>query len=201
MRIAINHLHRADPVLSGIIRACGPYRIKYNEPVFDTLVRSVVYQQLSGKAAATIYGRLRDVAGGRDVTPSAILKLAPEQLRALGLSAAKTASVLDMAEKTRSRKVRFAALAEMSDDGVIEHLTQVRGVGVWTAQMFLMFALRRPDVFPSGDLGVRNAMMRAYQLEAPPSPQEMTGMALPWQPYRTVASWYLWRSLDGMAQL
>lgn len=201
MRIAITHLHRCDPVLSGIIRSCGPYRIKYREPVFDTLVRSVVYQQLSGKAAATIYGRLDEATGKRGVTASAILKLTPEHLRALGLSAAKTASLLDMAEKTRSRKVRFAALADMSDEAVIEHLTQVRGVGVWTAQMFLMFALRRHDVFPSGDLGVRNAMMRAYQLEAPPSPLEMTAMAQPWQPYRSVASWYLWRSLDGPAEL
>ena len=201
MRFAVRHLHRADPVLGAIIKSCGPYRIQYREPNFDTLVRSIVYQQLSGKAAATIYARLEAAAGGRGVTAASVLRLTPERLRELGLSTAKTASVIDIAEKSKSRTLQFSKLERMSDGDVIEHLTRARGVGVWTAQMFLIFALRRPDVFPAGDLGVRNAMMRAYGLEAPPTPPEMTEMARPWQPYRSVASWYLWRSLDGPAAL
>lgn len=201
MRFAVRHLHRADPVLGAIIKSCGPYRIQYREPNFDTLVRSIIYQQLSGKAAATIYARLEAATGGRGVTAAAVLRLTPARLRELGLSTAKTASVIDIAEKARARKLQFTKLERMSDEDVIQHLTQARGVGVWTAQMFLMFALRRPDVFPTGDLGVRNAMMRAYGLETPPTPLEMVERARPWQPYRSVASWYLWRSLDGPAAL
>jgi DNA-3-methyladenine glycosylase II len=201
MKKATEHLRAQDPVLAGVIDRVGPFRMQYRPPDFDTLVRSIVYQQLSGKAAATIYGRLQEAAGKRGVTPASILRLGPERLRPLGLSNGKVSFVLDLATKTRSRQVRFAALPAMTDDEVIEHLTAVKGIGVWTAQMFLMFGLRRRDVFPALDLGVRNAMQRAYGLADPPAPAEMQRMAAPWAPFRSVASWYLWRSLDGPAAL
>lgn len=202
MRKAIDHLKSADPVMKSIIEAVGPYKISYREPQFETLVRSIVYQQLSGKAAGTIYGRLEAAAArGGIVHPAAILKLGEEGLRPLGLSSQKARYVTDLAEKTLARKVQFAGLAEMEDDAVIEHLTQVKGVGVWTVHMFLMFALRRNDVLPIGDLGIRNALVKAYGLDAAPPAAQMEQLAAPWRPYRTIACWYLWRSLDGVAKL
>ncbi len=202
MRKAIDHLKSADPVMKSIIEAVGPYKISYREPQFETLVRSIVYQQLSGKAAGTIYGRLEAAAArGGIVRPAAILKLGEEGLRPLGLSSQKARYVTDLAEKTLARKVQFAGLAEMEDDAVIEHLTQVKGVGVWTVHMFLMFALRRSDVLPIGDLGIRNALVKAYGLDAAPPAAQMEQLAAPWRPYRTIACWYLWRSLDGVAEL
>jgi DNA-3-methyladenine glycosylase II len=201
MKKALEHLRAADPVMAGIIGRVGRFRMEYRDPDFDTLVRSIVYQQLSGKAAATIYGRLSAAAGSRGVTPAAILRLGEEKLRALGLSNGKTSFLLDLARKTRSRQVRFEALPAMSDEEVIAHLTAVKGIGVWTAQMFLMFGLRRRDVFPLQDLGIRNAIQREYGLAASPKPDEMLTIAAAWRPYSSVASWYLWRSLDGPAAL
>ncbi|MDX2149514.1 MAG: DNA-3-methyladenine glycosylase [Bryobacteraceae bacterium] len=203
MRRGVFHLKQADPTLRQIIEAVGPYRIQYREPDFETLVRSIVYQQLNGTAAGTIFGRLQAAAcrDGRPLTPRAILRLAPERLRALGLSGQKAAYVRDLAERTASREVDFARLPALSDEGVIEHLTQVKGVGVWTAHMFLIFALRRPDVLPTGDLGVRAAIKKAWRLEALPTPAEMEALARPWRPWCSVASWYLWRSLEGVAAL
>lgn len=201
MKRALDHLRAKDGVLSGVIGRVGPFRMQYREPNFDTLARSIVYQQLSGKAAATIYARLAEAAGARGVTPAAVLRLGESGLRPLGLSNGKTAFLLDLAGKVRARKVRFSALPGMTDDEVIAHLTAVKGIGVWTAQMFLMFGLRRRDVFPVQDLGIRNAMIRAYGLPGAPSPAEMHKIAEPWSPFRSVASWYLWRSLDGQAAL
>jgi DNA-3-methyladenine glycosylase II len=202
MRKAINHLKASDPVMRRIIETVGAYKISYSEPDFETLVRSIVYQQLSGKAAATIYGRLENAVSRRGkIQPAAILKLGVEAMRPLGLSSQKAKYVTDLAEKTLSKDVRFSRLSELDDDQVVEHLTQVKGVGVWTVQMFLMFALRRNDVLPLGDLGIKNAMVKAYGLEAAPTPVEMEALAEPWRPYRTIGCWYLWRSLDGPAQL
>ena len=202
MRKAIDHLKSTDPVMRRIIEAVGSYKISYREPEFQSLVRSIVYQQLSGKAAGTIYGRLEaaTIYGGK-VRPAAILKLGEEGLRPLGLSSQKARYITDLAEKTISRKVQFSNLRTMEDEAVIEHLTQVKGVGVWTVQMFLMFALRRNDVLPLGDLGIRNAIVKAYGLEAAPAPAQMEEIAAAWRPYRTIACWYLWRSLDGQAEL
>ncbi len=201
MKKALDHLRAADPVMANVISRVGRFRMEYREPGFDTLVRSIVYQQLSGKAAATIYGRLEAAAGARGVTPSAILRLGAEKLRTIGLSTAKTSFLLDLSQKTKSREVRFEALPAMSDEDVIAHLTAVKGVGVWTAQMFLMFGLRRRDVFPVQDLGIRNAIQREYGLSASPKPEEMLTIATAWRPYSSIASWYLWRSLDGPAAL
>lgn len=202
MRKAISHLKQADPVMARIIHAVGPYKILYREPDFTTLARSIVFQQVSGAAATTMLTRLTAAAGrGGKLSPRKILELGVEGMRPCGISRQKASYLMDLSERTQSRKVTFSRLAELPDDEVIAHLTQVKGIGVWTVHMFLMFALQRHDVLPTGDLGVRNAIWKAYSLETPPSPQEMLRIAEPWRPYASVASWYLWRSLDGMAEL
>lgn len=201
MRKAILHLKKADPVLARIINDVGTCTMEYSEPTFQTLVRSIVYQQLSGRVAAVIYSRLAEAAGCRILTPPSVLKLRPEDMRTLGLSHAKTLYIRELARHTEEGSVVFESLPEMDDAAVIEHLTRVKGIGVWTAQMFLMFALRRPDVLPTGDLGIRMAMKRAWALEEPPKPAEMRQLAAAWTPWSSVASWYLWRLLDGPATL
>lgn len=200
MRKALSHLKKADPVLAGIIRSVGPYAMEFRPPVFDSLVRSIVFQQVSGNVARVIYGRLSDALKA-NVTPKAVLRLTPERMRELGLSGQKVKYIRDLAEKTASGAVRFEGLPAASDDEVIAALTQVKGIGVWTAQMFLMFALERPDVLPTGDLGIRKAMQLAYELDELPKPEKMEEIATPWRPYCTAACWYLWRSLDGIAAL
>lgn len=199
MKKAIEHLSAHDPILAAIIADIGPCRLTYREPTFPSLVRSIVFQQLSGKAASTIFGRLEAAVG--EITPERVLAHSIDELRSLGLSGQKTSYVRDLAEKTRSGAVRFQDLPHLDDQAVIEHLTQVKGVGVWSAQMFLMFALRRPDVLPTGDLGIRQAMQRAYRLRQPPEPARMERLARPWRPYASFACWYLWRSLDGPAEM
>ena len=196
MRKALRHLRNADPVMGALIDRVGSYRIEYLEPAFDTLAKSIVYQQLSGKAARTIYNRLSDALGG-EVTPERVLKLTPARMRALGLSKQKIAYIRDLAAQTRDGRVDFAALPDLDDRAVVEALTRVKGVGVWTAHMFLIFALRRPNVLPTGDYGVRSAVQKLYDLPALPKPAEMQRLAEPWRPWCSVASWYLWRSLDG----
>ncbi len=197
MRKAIIHLKKTDPTLRAIIEKAGPYRIEFLEPVFSTLVRSIVFQQLSGNVARVIYKRLVDAAApGGELTPEAILKLRPAKLRAIGLSKQKSAYILDLARRTREGSVVFETIHQLSDEEVIAHLTAVKGIGVWTAHMFLIFALRRTDVLPASDLGVRMAIRKAYQLPELPKPAEIEELARPWRPYCSVAAWYLWRSLD-----
>lgn len=200
MKEAIEHLRRSDPVLGRIIEQVGAYAIRFRDPDFETLVKSIVYQQLSGKVASVIFGRLAAAAGG-PLTPENVLKLRPARMRALGLSTQKTAYIRDLARHTRDGALLFHELPAVGDDEVIERLTRVKGIGVWTAHMFLIFALRRPDILPTGDLGIRNAMRKAYGLEELPSPARMEEMASAWRPYCSVASWYLWRSLEGDANL
>lgn len=201
MRKAILHLKNSDPVLAGLIGRIGPYRIQYREPEFETLVRSIVYQQISGKAAVTVINRLLALVPKRKLTPRALLKLTPEQLRSVGLSGQKASYIRDLAEHTKTKFIDFATVGDLTDEDVIEHLTQVKGIGVWTAHMFLIFALRRNDVLPCGDLGVRAAIKKAYKLEELPNAKQIEDLALAWRPYCSVASWYLWRSLDGPAEL
>jgi len=200
MNDAISHLRRQDPILSEIIDRVGEYRIQFRDPVFETLVRSIVYQQLSGRVAAVIYGRLELAVAG-NVTPESILKLRPARMRKLGLSTQKTAYIRDLARHTRDGVVVFEELPGLSDSDVIERLTQVKGIGVWTAHMFLMFALQRADILPTGDLGIRSAMRKAYGLKEMPLPAEMEQIASRWRPYCSVASWYLWRSLESTAAI
>lgn len=199
MKQAISHLKKADPVMSGIIERVGDYRIQFREPGFETLVKSIVFQQLSGKVANVIFGRLEAAAG--KITPASILKLRPSRMRTLGLSAQKTAYIRDLARHTRDGHVVFDELHDLPDADVIERLTQVKGIGVWTVHMFLIFALRRTDVLPTGDLGIRNAIRKAYNLAEMPTPAEMERLAMAWRPYCTVAAWYLWRSLEPNANL
>jgi DNA-3-methyladenine glycosylase II len=200
MKQAIHHLRTSDPVLSAIIERVGDYGIQFRQPDFETLVKSIVFQQLSGRVANVIFGRLSAAVKGV-VTPESILKLRPSRMRTLGLSTQKTAYIRDLARHIRAGTVVFEDLAALPDDEVILRLTQVKGIGVWTAHMFLIFALQRTDVLPTGDLGIRNAIRKAYGLEALPTPEEMEQMAHRWRPYCSVASWYLWRSLEGDANL
>lgn len=201
MQEALSHLTNADPVLGGIIQKVGPYSIEHRDPDFDTLARSIIFQQLSGNVARVILGRLRDAVPGGLITAEAVLKLRIPRMRKMGLSAAKTEYIRALARHTRDGTVKFTDLPGVDDDAVIATLTKVKGIGVWTAQMFLMFALKRTDVLPVGDLGVRKAMQMAYRLPEMPNPATMMEIAEPWRPYRSVASWYLWRSLDGIAAL
>ena len=198
MEIATKHLRNADPVLAEIIRRIGPCEFVKREPTFETLARSITFQQLSGKAASTIFGRVQKAVGKR-FTAAAFLKLTPEELRACGLSRQKIASLTDLAERVYRREINFRKLDDLSDEEIITLLSRVRGVGTWTAQMFLMFALQRPNIMPLSDLGIRNAVRRAYGLEALPNATELAQLAEKWHPYCSIASWYLWRSLDGDA--
>jgi len=195
MRRALAHLKNSDPVLAGIIARVGPVKPAFREPTFHALARAIVYQQLNGKAARTIFERFEAAAGG-ELTPQSVLALSPEQMRACGLSRQKLSYLRDLAEKTLGGEVVFERLPEMSDADVIAHLTRVKGIGVWSAQMFLMFALRRPNVMPTGDYGIRAAMKKAYRKRQLPKPKEMLRIARRWEPYCTLACYYLWRSLD-----
>ena len=197
MKKALNHLKKADPVLGAIIERVGPYTIQYREPGFPTLVRSIVYQQLSGKAAATILGRVLAAAKADPLTPEAILKLRPAKMRTLGLSQQKVTYIRELARMTRDGEIVFEKLPELEDAEIIEHLTRVKGVGVWTVHMFLMFALQRPNVLPVGDLGVRMGMKKVYGFAELPKPAEMEKIAAAWHPWCSVASWYMWRSLEN----
>ena len=200
MKKALQHLKK-DPVMRTIIERVGPYTMEFREPSFSTLVRSIVYQQLSGKVASVILKRLIDALPGGEVTPQNILRLRSDRMRKLGPSRAKTEYIRDLARLTAKGEVIFETLPGLQDDAVIEHLTRVKGIGVWTAHMFLMFALQRPNVLPVGDLGVRSAIRKAYGLEALPTVKEVEEFATPWHPYCSVAAWYLWRSLDGPAAM
>jgi DNA-3-methyladenine glycosylase II len=195
MRKAINHLKKSDPVMRGIIERVGSCRMEFGEPVFHSLAEAVVYQQLNGKAAVTIFNRFAALAG-EPVTPKGIAKLTDQQMRSVGLSKQKSSYLRDMAERANRGELDFTCLPEMTDDEVIKHLTQVKGVGVWTAHMFLMFTLKRPNVLPTGDFGVQMAIKQHYNKRKLPKPVQMEKIAKCWEPYRSIACWYLWRSLD-----
>ena len=195
MRRAVNHLKKCDPVLRAIIERVGPCRMEFGLPEFSSVAEAIVYQQLNGKAAVTIFKRFAALAG-EPLTPEGILKLNDEQLRSVGLSKQKSAYLKDLAAKTAAGLLDFSRLHELTDEDVIQNLTQVKGVGVWTAHMFLMFSLRRPNVLPTGDYGVQVAMRKHYKKRKLPKPKDMEKIAKAWAPYRSVACWYMWRSLD-----
>jgi DNA-3-methyladenine glycosylase II len=195
MRKAVNHLKKSDPILAAIIQRVGPCRMEFGPPEFHSLAEAIVYQQLNGKAAVTIFKRFTALAGD-PVTPQGILKLTEAEMRSVGLSKQKSSYLKDMAVRATRGELDFTRLHEMTDDEVIAHLTQVKGVGVWTAHMFLMFTLRRPNVLPTGDYGVQAAIKKHYKKRKMPKPEQMQKIAKSWEPYRSVACWYLWRSLD-----
>jgi DNA-3-methyladenine glycosylase II len=200
MQKAIQHLTKADPVMGRLIRRLGPYRIEYSPADFATLVRCIVYQQLSGKVAATIYDRLHAAAAGDSLLrPEDLLRLRPARMRALGLSRQKIAYIREAARHCRDGALRLEQLANRTDAEVMRDLTSIKGIGPWTAHMYLIFSLRRPDVLPTGDLGIRVAVRHEDGLDQTPGPDEVERIGQPWRPYATVASWYLWRSLgDGV---
>jgi DNA-3-methyladenine glycosylase II len=195
MRKAINHLKKSDPVMRAIIESLGPCKIDYGEPSFASLSETIVYQQLHGKAAATIFRRFLDLAG-RPLTPQGVIRLTDEQMRSAGLSKQKLSYLRSLAELTHSGELNFEQLPSMSNEDVIAHLTQVKGIGTWTAQIFLMFTLQRPDILPTGDLGIQMAMQKHYRKRKLPKPKDMEKIAKRWSPYRTYACWYLWKSVD-----
>ena len=178
----------------------GPLAEEERRPreVYSALLRSITGQQLSVKAAQAIYGRLIERFGGRPPTPAELLADDPEAMRvAAGLSRAKVVALRSLAEHMLAGELQLSELTELPDDEVTRQLVAVKGIGEWTAQMFLMFTLHRPDVLPTGDQGIKNAVMRAYGLEVVPKPDALTLIAEPWRPYRTRACLYLWRSLDN----
>jgi DNA-3-methyladenine glycosylase II len=195
MRKAVNHLKKSDAILASIIARVGSCQIAYREPTFEMLARAIVFQQLSTKAARTIYGRLEEAAGGK-LTPEAIQNLSVGEMRRAGLSRQKLGYIRDLAEHALNGKLDFTRLPGMTDDEVIAALTDIKGIGVWTAHMFLLFSLRRPNVLPVGDLGVRTAIQRLYRKRKLPTPKQVEQIAKGWHPYCSYAAWYLWRSLE-----
>ena len=169
--------------------------MEFGEPVFHSQAEAIVYQQLNGKAPVTIINRFAALAG-EPVTPEGIAKLTDQQMRSAGLSKQKSSYLHDMADRSIRGDLDFTRLPEMTDEEVIKHLTQVKGVGVWTAHMFLMFTLKRPNVLPTGDFAVQMAIKKHYNKRKPPKPVQMEKIAKAWEPYRSIACWYLWRSLD-----
>jgi 3-methyladenine DNA glycosylase/8-oxoguanine DNA glycosylase len=198
-RSSIRYLKRTDPVLARLIEAVGPCRLERRTEGthFQALLRSIVYQQLSGKAAATILRRVNALYPADTPTPEAVLETSDEQFRAAGLSRQKIGYVRDLALQVVSGALPLDAVEAMDDDELIAHLVQVKGIGRWTAQMFLMFRLGRPDVLPELDLGIQNAIQRAYRKRQRPTPKDVLKIGAKWSPHSTVASWYLWRSLDN----
>ena len=199
---AIAHLRAADPVLRTVIDGVedlGDRRAGRPEDHYGALVRSIVGQQLSTKAARAIYARLTERFGGRTPTPQEVLADDPDELRAAaGLSRAKVSFLRSLAEHVLEGSLELERLDELSDEDVIAELTAVRGIGVWSAHMFLMFHLGRPDVLPVGDLGIRKAVQKHYDLAELPVGPAIEAIAEPWRPYRTLASLFLWRSLDAV---
>jgi DNA-3-methyladenine glycosylase II len=193
---ARRHLRAADPVMKAMIDAVGPYTLRFERDRFAMLVRSIVSQQISTIAARAIRKRLMDLIGPDGLTAGNLARVTAEELRSVGLSARKASYVADLAAKVNDGTVDLRQIGRLSDEAVVESLTQVRGIGRWTAQMFLIFSLGRPDVFPHDDLGVRTAIRDRYGLDDLPDKTTSHSIAAPWRPYASVASWYCWRSLD-----
>jgi DNA-3-methyladenine glycosylase II len=198
---AMRHLRRRDPVLRPVIERVGPVAVKLEKNRFQALVRSIIAQQISGKAARSIWLRLHASVKPRRLTADVIAAIPIEQLRSLGLTPQKASYIHDLAAHVAEGRVRLGRAHRMTDEEVIEELVQVKGIGVWTAQMFLIFSLGRPDVFPHGDYGVRAAIRNLYGLPDLPDKEQSFAIAAPWRPYASIAAWYCWRSLDGAAGL
>jgi DNA-3-methyladenine glycosylase II len=204
-RRAVAHLKKVDPIMAVVIEKVAKYKGEFEGWVqssgthFDAVARSIVFQQLSGKAAGTIHGRFQGLYGGRTPLPAELATTSDEQLRAIGLSRQKSAYLKDLGSRVTSGELPIETLHELTDAEIISALTQVKGIGRWTAQMFMMFRLGRPDVLPDLDLGIQKAIQRAYKLRKLPPPERVLKIGAKWAPYRTVASWYLWRYLDTAA--
>lgn len=196
VRRGLRHLKAADPILADVIRRVGPFNMTVERRRFVFLARAIIGQQISGKAARSIWRNLNNSLKPQRITAAAIANRSAAELRLAGVSPQKAAALHDLATKTLDRTVRLNRLSQLSDDAVVAELIQIRGVGVWTAQMFLMFSLCRPDVFAPNDLGLRSALRNLYQLPDLPDSTTSLELAAPWRPYQTIASWYLWRSIE-----
>jgi len=196
---SVRYLKRADPVLARVIVQVGPCRLQLRTDGthFDALARSIVFQQLSGKAASTILSRFHALYPAERPTPEAVLDTNDERLRSAGLSRQKIGYLRDLSSKVADDSLPLHHIHTMADEDVIDHLVQVKGIGRWTAQMFLMFRLGRPDVLPELDLGIQNAIRRAYRMRKRPTPKQVRKIGAKWSPHSTVACWYLWRSLEN----
>jgi DNA-3-methyladenine glycosylase II len=195
---ATAHLAAQDPVLAGLVDRHGPpprRRPVRADRRFASLAEIIVYQQLAGRAAATIHGRFVAALDGT-VTPGAVLAASEEVLASSGLSRAKAGSIRDLADQVSAGRIELDRIGRLSDEEVVDHLTQVRGIGPWTAQMFLLGSLGRLDVWPTGDYGVRAGFGRAWGLEEIPSAKELIELGEPFQPYRSLVAWYCWREMD-----
>ena len=191
---------KCDPVLAAIIRRHGPCALGEARDRFDhftMLVRAIVFQQLSTKAATTIYNRLLERMPGGVATPLALASLSDAELRAAGISRQKASYLRDLGSRVAAGEVPLESIDALPDEEVIEALTRVKGIGRWTAEMFLIFRLQRPDVLPVADLGILNAIQKAYRLRKKPTAKRLQKIGEPWRPYRSIACWYLWRSLDN----
>ena len=198
IRKAAAHLRDADPILADLIDQHGPYQPRPSGDPWSALIRAILFQQLAGAAASAIQRKWFGFYGDQDTTPTPeqILATSDEDFRACGISRQKVSYFRDLAQHTLDGRLQFNKLNRMSDDDVIQALTQVRGVGEWTAHMHLMFHLGRPDILPIGDLGVRKGMQLAYGLSEMPTPKQALEIGAKWAPYRSVASWYMWRAVE-----
>ena len=193
---ALRYLRR-DSHLAPLIAQHGAPNFGPERNAFRALAESIIYQQLSGKAASAIFDHFLDLFPRRRFpTPGRLLTVPLARLRSAGLSTQKANYLLDLAAKFCDGTIQPRRFPKMTDEEIAEHLIQVKGIGQWTADMFLMFGLNRPDVLPVGDLGIRNGFRRLYRLRKEPTPEKMIALAEPWRPYRTVAAWYLWREVE-----
>jgi len=193
------HIAHRDAKMAGVIKKVGPCTLRPRRQRFHSLVRAIVGQQISTKAARAVFERLRVEAGGY-ITAERIGRLRPHKLKTAGLSEQKTKYILTLSEQILSRDFRFERLDELDDEAALAALTTIHGVGRWTAEMFLMFVLNRSDILPMGDIGIQEGFRRVYNLAARPSENKMLALSEPWQPYRTIGSWYLWRYLDAVPE-
>jgi len=197
MPSALRHLRRVDPELRRLIGAHGPPLLVPSRNHLQSLTRAIIYQQLSGKAAGTIYRRFLELFGGRRFPDAAAITAMPAtRMRAAGLSTAKAAYVRDLAGRFASGGVDPRRFRQMSDDDLVALLTSIKGIGRWSVHMFLLFGLNRPDVLPVGDLGVRRGMQLRFGLSELPDPRHMETLAAPWRPFRSIGSWYMWRVVE-----
>ncbi len=196
---ARRHLDKVDPTMSELVRRIGRCTLSPSGEPFAVLIRAIIAQLISTKAAATINARVETAADGK-LTPEAILALGEQGLRSCGVSATKAQAMLDLATRTLDHRTPLHQLAEMSDEQVFSCLTAIRGIGIWTAEMFMIFCLGRLDVLPVGDLGLRAGVQDLYHLETLPSARVLRELAEPWQPYRSIATWYVWRSRGSVPQ-
>jgi DNA-3-methyladenine glycosylase II len=197
---ARRHLSRRDRVLKQLIGQVGPCTLKHDADGFSVLVRAIIAQQISTKAAGAISARLRESLGARGVCPAAVARASDDKLRAAGLSAGKVRALRDLAAHCRRGDLDFEELLDLADEDVIARLLPVHGIGRWTAEMFLIFSLGRLDVLPLADYGLRAGVQKHYELPTLPAKDELIARAEPWRPYRSIGTWFIWRSFGNVPQ-